>query len=123
MNNKKIILFLILSIFIVSSFISAANIKERMIKRKPIINNLKNKEILGENNLGFIVFRIPAQNKKQKNIVNGENNDRRTIYVKIAKKNNANPKDVGKLRARNIARSAPKGHWLQNPKGKWYRKK
>ncbi len=120
MNNKKTVLFLIFSIILASLFISAASIKERMIKRKPIINNLKNKAILGENNLGFLVVRI--FNKKHENLVNGENQDRRTIYVRIAKKNNATPKAVGKLRARDIARSAPKGHWLQNPKGKWYRK-
>jgi len=123
MNNKKTVLFIIFSILLVSSFISAVSIKERMIKRKPGIDALKNQEILGENNLGFLVFRIPAQTNKQKTIVNRENQDRNIIYAKIAKKNNVNPKDVGKLRARNIARSAPKGHWLQNPKGKWYRKK
>ena len=122
MNNKSIVLFLILTIFLTGLFINAEGIKERMIKRKPIIDTLKKKEILGENNSGFLVFRIPAKEEKHEEIVNEENKDRRTIYTRIAKKNNATVEDVGKLRARNIARSAPKGHWLQNPKGKWYKK-
>ena len=123
MKNIKTALFIIFSILLISLFVNAASIKEKMINRKPTLDALKNKGILGENNKGFLVFRIPAKTKKQKNIVNNENQDRDLIYIRIAKKNNVSPKDVGKLRARNIARSSPKGHWLQNPKGKWYRKK
>ncbi|MCK5879631.1 MAG: YdbL family protein, partial [Holophagae bacterium] len=95
-------------------------IKERMRKRLPVIMNLKNQSLVGENNRGFLEYR--SSNRPNQQLINGENADRRQVYQMIAKKTGSTPEAVGQRRAVQIASQAPKGHWLQSPDGRWYRK-
>ncbi|MGD9066288.1 MAG: DUF1318 domain-containing protein, partial [Desulfobacterales bacterium] len=50
----------VLSVFILGILISNAHskdsLKQRMIDRLPVINDLKARGIIGENNLGFLEF-------------------------------------------------------------------
>ena len=105
--------------FLITPASQAASPKDRMIARLPVINTLKDKGVLGEDNLGFLQFRGAEQEKK---MVNEENADRRSIYQEIAEKQRVNPTLVGQRRAKQIAQKAKAGHWLQNESGKWYKK-
>ena len=124
MKRKKIIA--VLSIFVLALLItngyssSAKEIKQRMIARLPEIKALKNKGIVGENNLGYLQF---IGNKKEKaDVVNAENRDRKLVYEAIAKQQNTTVEVVGKHRAIQIANKAQAGEWLQDANGKWYQK-
>ena len=102
----------------------SAELKERFLQRRPLLERMKNLEWIGENNLGFLVFRGEA-GKSEENIrvVQAENEDRRTVYGEIAVKVNTPIEEVGKRRAVQIAVLATVGHWLQDEAGDWYQKK
>ncbi|MCK4766121.1 MAG: YdbL family protein [Candidatus Aminicenantes bacterium] len=123
MKCKNLVIFLIV-LFISGAFLCAkdANVKERMLKRKPLINALKDQGKLGENNVGKLAPR-GGLNPEERRLMNEENGDRDIIYGRIAQNMNVSPAEVGKRRAAQIAQRAKPGHWLQNPQGKWYRKK
>jgi uncharacterized protein YdbL (DUF1318 family) len=80
--------------------------------------------LIGENNLGFLVFRSAAgQSAENMQIVQAENEDRKTVYAEIAVKVNTGIEEVGKRRAAQLAALAAIGHWLQDADGNWYQKK
>jgi len=113
--------FLLLIMFASSAYCSSAAIKKGMIERLPVINALKVKGIVGENNKGFLQF---ITNKKEKeNVINAENKARNSVYTAIAKKQNTTAAVVGKHRAVQISKKAKAGLWFQNASGKWYQKK
>ncbi|MBU4267506.1 MAG: YdbL family protein [Acidobacteria bacterium] len=102
----------------------SAELKERFLQRKPLLEQMKTLEWIGENNLGFLAFRSDAgQSKENAKVVNAENQDRKTIYAEIAVKLNTSAEEVGKRRAVQIAALAAVGHWLQDAEGNWYQKK
>ncbi len=98
----------------------AASIKERMLARLPTINALKAKGIVGENNRGLLEYR--TDQRVQQEVVEAENADRLAVYRAIAKKERVSVDLVGARRARQIAAKAPPGTWLQDERGRWYRK-
>ncbi|MFC1840557.1 YdbL family protein [Thermodesulfobacteriota bacterium] len=114
-------LMIILSIILLSSTVTfSQDIKERMKERLPVIVELKNKGIIGENSLGYLEF-VGAARVKQ-DVVSAENKDREIVYKAIAGKQNTTAEKVGKRRAQQIAQKADPGDWLKNEKGKWYQK-
>lgn len=116
-----VIITLILSVFLCSTLNGqAADLKERMLARVPAINNLKDKGLVGENNAGFLEYRTDA--KPEQNLINGENQDRKTVYGAIAKKQNVDVILVGQRRAKQIRDIGGAGHWFQKADGSWYRK-
>ncbi len=123
MKVKGIVLFVI-GALITGSFLCAQSpeLKARFLKRKPAINALKNQGKVGENNVGKLTPRA-ALNPGENRLINAENSDRETAYRDIARRLNVLPVEVGKRRALKIAQLAKPGHWLQGPKGRWYRKK
>lgn len=96
------------------------DIKERMKDRLPVIIELKNKGVIGENNMGYLEF-VGAAGEKQ-DVVRAENKDREAVYKAIAGKQNTTVEKVGKRRAQQIAKKADPGEWLKNEKGEWYQK-
>jgi len=96
-------------------------LKARFLQRKPFIDEMKNRGAIGENNVALLAFR-GSVNEQERKIVEEENTDRRTIYMKIAKKHGVPVEEVGGRRALKTAQIALPGHWLQDPKGNWYRK-
>ncbi len=122
MNRTKarLILFILSILLICSSSLFAQEIKERFKERLPVIVELKEAGIVGENNLGYLEFRGAV--KKNEDVVNAENADRKKVYEAIAKKENTTAELVGKLRAKQIAEKADPGDWLQDENGKWYKK-
>jgi uncharacterized protein YdbL (DUF1318 family) len=99
----------------------ANELKTRMKERLPIIQALKSKGIIGENNLGYLQF--VSSVKEQEGLVNSENTDRKAVYTAIANQQGASVDLVGKRRAIQIAENAGAGEWLQDNAGKWYQKK
>lgn len=121
---RKIAGMLVLSIAILmvgAPIVFAQGIKERMIERLPIIKELKNRGIVGEDNRGFLRFIGTAEERKD--LVAAENQDRKTVYEAIARQQGTTIDVVEKIRARQIAEKAQPGEWLQDEKGNWYQKK
>ncbi|MCP4345492.1 MAG: YdbL family protein [Desulfobacterales bacterium] len=112
------ILLLVFCLTCVSSF--AEGVKSRMIKRLPVIKELKAKGIIGENNKGYLEFTGKKQEKQD--VIDAENSDRKKIYEKIAKQQETKLEIVEKHRAAQIEKKAVKGEWLQDANGKWYKK-
>ena len=113
-------------LFLLAVFVQgeSAELKERFLQRKPLLEKIKSQELIGENNLGFLAFRSTAgQSEENMQIVQAENEDRKTIYAEIAVKLNTSVEEVGKRRAAQIAALAAVGHWLQDGSGNWYQKK
>ena len=123
---KRITIIAILPVFILGLLItdghaSAAEIKQRMIARLPVIKSLKDQGIVGENNKGYLEF--IGKKKEQQDVVAAENSDRKQVYEAIAKQQSTTVEVVGKHRAVQIADKAQPGEWLQDANGKWYQKK
>ena len=117
---------LLAGLFLLAVFVQAesAELKERFLQRKPLLEKIKTQGWIGENNLGFLAF-ISAAGQSAENIqiVQAENEDRKTVYAEIAVKVNTSAEEVGKRRAAQIAALAAVGHWLQDAAGNWYQKK
>jgi uncharacterized protein len=122
MNTKGRIAFMLL--FFVTIALSAAawgqDIKDRMRDRLPAIVALKKAGVVGENNQGYLTIR--TQSTDQKGQIDAENQDRRSIYAAIAKKQNTTPELVGRRRALQIAEKADPGTWIQDANGRWVQK-
>jgi len=122
MNNKKTITISIILIicFLFPAVILAQGIKERMKERLPVIVDLKAKGIVGENFQGYLEFVSDVQ--QNKDVVDNENKDRKEIYAYIANKQGADIELVGQRRAKQLAKNAKPGEFLQNEDGTWYQK-
>ena len=104
----------------VTAFAGSAEIKAGMQARLPEIDALKAEGIVGENNSGYLEF--VGGNRKNADVVNAENSDRKAVYTAIAKQQGTTADLVGKRRALQIRGIAGPGEWLQDDSGKWYRK-
>ena len=122
MKNKRFILCIsifLLAIFSTPSAADTTSIKSRMKARLPIIKALKKNGIVGENNKGYLEFIV---NKNKEDLVNAENQDRKTIYSAIAQQQGTTIDVVEIHRAAQIEQKAESGEWLQDANGKWYQK-
>ncbi len=118
--TKKIILFAIAAVLIVTGTVWAAGIKERMKQRLPVIASLKDEGVVGETNQGYLGF--VSGNQSQADVVAAENKDRKAIYVQIANQQGASVELVQKRRAQTLADRAKPGHYIQNEAGAWVKK-
>ena len=116
---SKIIISCVVLVFCLTCISSFADdIKSRMIKRLPVIKELKAKGIIGENNRGYLEF--TGKSREKQDVVDTENKDRKEIYEAIAKQQKTKLETVEKHRAVQIEEKATKGEWLQDANGKWY---
>lgn len=99
----------------------AAAIKQRMDERLPRIDALKERQVIGENNRGYVEVRGSASADDQQ-VVSAENRDRTAVYEVIAHQTGSTAEAVGRARAKRIAESSTPGVWLQDETGRWYRK-
>ncbi len=114
-------LLLVFSLLTIQAWAAGADdIKERMRQRLPAINALKDQGVIGEDSQGYLQFR--GSDQSQKDLLAGENQDRRAVYQAIAKKEGADAGLVGKRRAQQIEEIGKTGHWFQKPDGTWHRK-
>lgn len=106
-------------------FVSAASgqnlqqIKAQMQQRQAAINALKDQGAIGEGVDGFLHVRNNTGNAQQ--IVNAENQDRRTVNNAIAKKEGTTVEDVSKTLAVKLIQNARPGHWIWRG-GSWQQK-
>lgn len=119
MKNRLFPLILALILCLAGTSALAGGIKDRMVQRKPAIDALLAKGVIGENNIGLLEYRGAEQNLA---VVREENQDRFAVYEAIARKTGADKIVVGQRRAAMIASQAPSGTWLQSPEGSWYQK-
>jgi len=125
-RTLKITAALLGGVFLLAAAVQAesAELKEKFLQRKPLLDKLKTLEWIGENNLGFLAFRSDTgQSEENALAVQAENEDRKTVYMEIAVKLNTSAQEVGKRRAVQIAALAAVGHWLQDADGNWYQNK
>ncbi len=123
MRNMKHIVLTLMTLFCVMFCVQDAladGIKDRMLARLPIINELKAQGLVGENNQGFLEFR--SGKKPSADVINAENSDRQEVYKAIAARQNASPALVGQTRAAQIAEKEAPGTWIQSPDGAWKKK-
>ena len=124
--HRKTVLTTILFVFAIMSILTtfawggAQEIKARMAERLPVIMELKQKGLVGENYQGLLAFVGAAQEKAD--VVEAENKDRQAVYKAIDKKTGTTPEIVGQRRAKQIADNAKAGEWLQDEAGQWQQK-
>lgn len=123
MKNIQLFILLFLSLGLLNSASAQdlSTIKSNMQKRLPQIELLWKKDLIGENNQGYLSARGELTEAQQK-VVNAENADRKRVYSSIGSNASASVEKVGQQRAAQIARRAAKGLWLQKPDGSWYKK-
>jgi uncharacterized protein len=96
-------------------------VKARMDARQGVVDGLKDKQLIGENNRGFLEARSNLAPGDQ-SVLSDENADRRTVYAALAAQTGTNADAVGKQRANQIAIRSKRGVWLQDPSGEWRQK-
>ena len=109
-----------LGIVATSAWGGAKEIKARMAERLPVIMELKQKGLVGENNQGLLEFVGAA--KEKADVVEAENKDRKLVYKAIGKKTGTTPELVGQRRAQQIAANAKGGEWFKDETGQWKQK-
>jgi uncharacterized protein YdbL (DUF1318 family) len=120
-TTAKILTFLIIGFFVLGTTAFADDIKARMKNRLPVIKQLKDEGLVGEDNKGYLQF--VGGKKAKADIVAAENKDRETVYTAIAKQQGTTAELVGKRRALQIANNAAPGEWIQDAGGNWTQKK
>ena len=108
-----------LSVFSVA--VNAEGIKDRLAKRLPAINKMKEEGLIGENNKGYLEAKKELT-KENRKIVEAENSDRKKIYEMPAKKTGQTVEVISTRRALQIAEKTKPGLWLQKADGTWYKK-
>ncbi len=119
-NIGKIQVLLIVCCVVISQIAWASDIKERMIERLPVITELKNKGIVGEDNRGYLGYVGAAREAEA--VVAAENRDRKAIYTHFAKQQNTTIEVVEKAQADRKAQKTLSGQYFQTPEGQWVRK-
>ncbi|HPN85352.1 MAG TPA: DUF1318 domain-containing protein [Victivallales bacterium] len=88
-------------------------------QRLAIIKALKKQGVVGENNMGYLVFKGAVQAKE---VVDEENAVRKKAYESIANNTKVAVGKVGANRAAQIAAESPEGTWIELPDGRWVKK-
>jgi uncharacterized protein len=96
-------------------------IKARMAQRLPVIDALKDRGAVGENNHGLLEIRGQVAGPEETAVAD-ENSDRRTVYVALARQTGSTPEAVGRQRAQQIAMRSKRGVWIQDAGGEWRQK-
>ena len=77
---------------------------------------------IGERYDGYVVLRDSKAPQSVKNLVKQTNAQRKALYEKRAKEDKAPVAAIGAIYAQQIRKSAPKGTYFLDSKGKWTRK-
>jgi uncharacterized protein YdbL (DUF1318 family) len=78
--------------------------------------------IIGERYDGYVVLRKSNASQSIKNLVARTNAERRALYEKRAKQEKVPVQAIGKIYAKQIFQSAPKGTYFLQANGKWTRR-
>lgn len=117
--------FLTLLAFLASALALSAqdlnSIRASMSERLPLVVQLLRKEIVGENNKGFLAVR-GSPSEEQAKVISQENADRQALYGLLAEREGLKPEEVGRAQARQLAKLSAKGFWIQDEEGEWAQK-
>lgn len=125
-SSNKVNCYLIFSLsflFLLASIASAQNmqeIKARMLNRKPTIDSLKDKGLIGEGVDGYLHIRNNTGDAKK--VTDAENGDRRTVNGIIAKKEGATLDKVSRAVGAKLIQGTKPGHWVMKADGSWVQK-
>ena len=97
-------------------------LKQRLEQRLPALDDLRQRQILGENNRGFLEVRGRATDEETQ-LVEAENRDRAEVYAVIARRSETTADTVGRTRAMKIAANSVRGALVQDADGNWAVKK
>ncbi len=120
MKHPLLILTTLFFAMFCAQVVFADGIKDRMLARLPVINELKAQGLIGENNQGYLEFR--GGKKPNADVINAENTDRQAVYKAIAARQKTTPAFVGQTRAAQIAEKESPGTWIQAADGTWKKK-
>ena len=95
-----------------------ADLKQRLEQRLPTMDALRQRQIVGENNRGFLEVRGQATTEETQ-LVEAENRDRAEVYAIIARRSETTVDTVGRTRAKKIAASSVTGALVQDAEGNW----
>jgi len=95
-----------------------AGIKQRLAQRLPALDDLRQRQIVGESNRGFLEVRGKATDEEIQ-LVEAENRDRTEVYETIARRSETTKETVGRARAKQIADASARGVLLQDAAGNW----
>ncbi len=101
---------------------SPTDIKKRMKANLPKIEVLKKEGKVGENNKGYLQAIDKKLSKKGVALIKVENKDRKQIYEYLARKAKTSVLKVIQARVGQIRKRSAPGLWLQDEKGKWFKK-
>ncbi len=99
-----------------------ADLKQRIEQRLPAVDDLRRRQVAGENNQGYLEVRGQAT-AAETQLVEAENRDRAAVYELIARRSETTKETVGRARARSIAASSAVGVLVQDPEGRWAAKR
>lgn len=99
-----------------------ADLKQRLEQRLPSLDDLRRRQIVGENNSGYLEVRGKAT-PEETELVEAENRDRATVYELIARRSETTKDTVGRARAKSIATASARGVLIQDTEGRWAAKR
>lgn len=118
------LLFLVALAGLGSAAVRAADlgaVKARMEQRQGAVDDLRDRQLAGENNRGYLEARGNASSADQK-VISDENSDRREVYAALAAQTKTDPETVGRQRAQQLALRSKRGVWVQASNGEWSQK-
>lgn len=95
-----------------------AGLKQRLEQRLPALDDLRQRQVAGENNRGFLEVRGKAT-AEETELIETENRDRTAVYEAIAARSETTKDTVGRARAKQIAAASARGVLLQDANGAW----
>jgi uncharacterized protein YdbL (DUF1318 family) len=99
-----------------------ADLKQRLERRLPSLDELRRRQVVGETNTGYLEVRgtaTPAETE----LVEAENRDRAAVYELIARRSETTKDTVGRARAKAIATASARGVLIQDTEGRWVEKR
>jgi uncharacterized protein YdbL (DUF1318 family) len=84
------------------------------------IKSAKQQGMVGEMTNGYLG--VIVKNADTIALAKNVNNKRKQIYIKLARKNKLNLKQVAALAAEKAKKKTAKGHFIQDAAGKWVKK-
>lgn len=101
---------------------TADEVRKRMEKSLPALDELRKGGKVGETNKGYLEARV-ALNEAEKKLIGTENADRKFIYEMLAERTGTTLEIIERARAEQIRNRSKAGVWLQDPTGQWYQKR
>jgi uncharacterized protein YdbL (DUF1318 family) len=123
--NARLFLTTLLAGLLVPALARAADdlgaLQKRFKERHAQIQKLKSDGIVGETYKGYVEF-VDKKDPASEDLVKSENEDRKTLYDALAKKENTTAEKVAERNAKRNFERAKSGEYLQDSTGKWQKK-